>query len=77
MCMPIKRKIPYDSGHFFITFTCYNWLPLIDITNSYDLVYNWFDVLKNKDIILPAMLLCPIMYMLQLHFEKRKKASIQ
>ena len=45
--MPIKREIPYDSGHFFITFTCYNWLPLIEITNSYDLVYNWFNILKK------------------------------
>ena len=35
--MPVKKKIPFDSGHFFITFTCYNWLPLIEITNSYDL----------------------------------------
>jgi hypothetical protein len=24
------------------------WLPLIDQTNGYDLVYNWFDLLKAK-----------------------------
>ena len=46
--MPIKRKIPYDNGHFFITFTCYNWLSLIGITNSYHLIYNWFDILKKQ-----------------------------
>lgn len=46
--MPVKRKIPYNSGHFFITFTCYNWLPLIELTNSYDLVYRWFTYLTNN-----------------------------
>ena len=45
--MPVKRKIPYPDGIFFITFTCYNWLPLIDIINGYDLVYKWFDYLKE------------------------------
>jgi hypothetical protein len=46
--MPVKRKIPYSNGHFFITFTCHNWLPLIEITNSYDVIYNWFNYLTNN-----------------------------
>ena len=46
--MPVKQKIPYDYGVFFITFTCFRWLHLFEITNSYDLVYKWFDVLKEK-----------------------------
>lgn len=28
--MPVKRTIPYKYGIYSITFTCYNWLPLID-----------------------------------------------
>ncbi|MBI5856471.1 MAG: hypothetical protein HZB42_02375 [Sphingobacteriales bacterium] len=40
--MPVRRDIPYNRGLFFITFTCHKWLPLIEQTNSYDLVYNWF-----------------------------------
>ena len=44
--MPIKSRIPYSEGIFFITFTCYQWLPLIEITHGYDLVYKWFDLLK-------------------------------
>ena len=44
--MPIKSKIPYPEGIFFITFTCYQWLPLIEIANAYNLVYKWFDFLK-------------------------------
>ena len=46
--MPIEQNIPYSEGIFFITFTCYQWLPLIEITKSYDLVYKWFDYLKDQ-----------------------------
>ena len=38
----------FDEGIYFITFTNYKWLPLFDITRSYDIVYKWFDVLKIK-----------------------------
>ena len=38
--------MPHNHGIFFITFTCHKWLPLIDITNGYDLVYKWFDHLQ-------------------------------
>ena len=46
--MPTKQTIPYSFGTFFITFTCYQWLALIEKTKGYDIVYNWFDYLKNK-----------------------------
>ena len=46
--MPILQTIPFDDGTFFITFTCCDWLPLIDKANGYDIVYNWFDLLKSK-----------------------------
>jgi hypothetical protein len=46
--MPVKRTIPVSSGMFFITFTCYRWLPLIERANGYDLVYNWFNLLKRN-----------------------------
>ncbi len=35
---------------YFCTFTCYQWLNLFEITNSYDLVYKWFDYLKEKKL---------------------------
>ena len=44
--MPVQRTIPYSEGIFSITFTCYNWLPLLEQVNGYDLIYNWFNVLK-------------------------------
>ena len=40
---PVKKR-----GVYFITFTCFNWLPLIEIAEGYDLVYNFFDVMKEN-----------------------------
>jgi hypothetical protein len=57
--MPVKRKIPYSNGHFFITFTCHNWLPLLELTNSYDLVYNWFDYLKQQGHFITGYVIMP------------------
>lgn len=57
-----------EPGIYFITFTCSNWIPLIELTNSYDLVYNWFDVLKkyghiiNAYVIMPNHLHCLLFY---------------
>lgn len=31
---------------YFITFTCYNWMPLFETTNFYDGIYSWFKIIK-------------------------------
>jgi REP element-mobilizing transposase RayT len=52
--MAIKLKHSDTFSTYFITFTCTEWIPLFDITQSYDLVYKWFAVLKkeyNADIV--------------------------
>jgi REP element-mobilizing transposase RayT len=36
------------GGVYYITFTCFNWYPLLELTNGYDLVYNFFDILKGN-----------------------------
>ncbi len=46
--MSTGRIIEQKHGIFFITFSCYSWLPLFEQTKSYDLVYNWFDVLISN-----------------------------
>ena len=46
--MSVRKTIPYSSGVFFITFTCVEWIPLFELTNSYDLIYKWFDILKRS-----------------------------
>ncbi len=57
--MPVKRQITEPDGVYFITFTCYQWLPLIAQTNSYDLVYNWFDHLKSKGHCVTGYVIMP------------------
>jgi REP element-mobilizing transposase RayT len=57
--MPVKRTIPYNSGMFFITFTCHQWLSLIDTINGYDIIYNWFDHLKSKGHFINGYVIMP------------------
>jgi REP element-mobilizing transposase RayT len=46
--MPIRTQHVINNPMWFITFTCYNWLPLFEITNSYDLLYNWYSLIPEK-----------------------------
>jgi REP element-mobilizing transposase RayT len=57
--MPVKQTIPYDHGTFFITFTCYQWLPLIDKVNGYDIVYTWFDYLTTLGHFINGYVIMP------------------
>ena len=57
--MPVKQTIPYSHGTFFITFTCYQWMSLIDKANGYDLVYKWFDYLKSQGHFINAFVVMP------------------
>ena len=44
---------------FFITFTYHEWLPLIDKVTGYDIVYNWFDHLKEKGHFINGYVIMP------------------
>lgn len=57
--MPVKIPIPYNHGLFFITYTCFRWLSLIDITNGYDLVYKSFDYLKKQGHYINGYVIMP------------------
>jgi putative transposase len=46
--MAIKTVHDTIDKTWFITFTCYNWISLFQITNSYDLVYNWLQIIAEK-----------------------------
>ncbi len=57
--MSVKTTITENSGVYFITFTCYNWIPLFAITNGYNSVYKWFDALRQKGHIIVAYVIMP------------------
>ena len=63
--MPARIKIAEHQGTYFITFTCFNWLPLIQLTKAYDSVYKWFDTLvKNGHYILGYVIMPNHMHVL-------------
>ena len=57
--MAIKWKHDDNPLFYFCTFTCYQWLSLFEIVNGYDLVYNWFDILKSKNHQTVAFVIMP------------------
>lgn len=71
--MPVKKEIPFDNGHFFVTFTCYNWLPLIALTNGYHLFYNWFNILKAQGHFITGYVIMPNHVHATIAFRKTNK----
>ncbi len=47
--MAIKLKHSSAYSTYFCTFTCYDWINLFDIIKGYDLVYKWFDYIKENN----------------------------
>ena len=62
------HKIIKSQGIYFITFTCFNWNPLIKITNGYDLIYKWFDILMKKSHSLCGFVIMPNHLHMLLHY---------
>ena len=57
--MPVRRQIIEKQGIYFITFTCYNWLPLFAITHGYDSVYRQFDYLQQQGHFIIGYIIMP------------------
>jgi len=46
--MTTRKKQSENNITYFVTFTCYNWLPLFEHTNLYDDIYKWFDIIVKE-----------------------------
>lgn len=57
--MSVRRAIVEKDGICLITFTCKDWLPLFELTNSYDTIYKWFDYLKSKGHFITGYVILP------------------
>ncbi len=55
----VKFKHSGEYSMYYCTFTCYKWLSLFAVTNAYDIVYNWFDILKSDDIDIAGYVIMP------------------
>jgi putative transposase len=69
--MAIKFKHSNTYSTYFVTFTCIEWKPLFELTNTYDIIYKWFSILKeryNADII--TYVIMPNHLHVIIHFSK-------
>jgi hypothetical protein len=57
--MPTKNTIPYNKGIFSITFTCIDWIPIIEITQGYNIIYQWFDFSKSRGHFISGYVILP------------------
>ena len=57
--MPVKYKHADVYSMYFCTFTCYDWMALFYMTNSYDIVYKWFNILNEKKIEVVGYVIMP------------------
>jgi REP element-mobilizing transposase RayT len=72
--MPVHTKVDKE-GIYFITFTCYEWLPLIEISGGYDLVYNFFNVLATQGHTVLSYVIMPNHLHFLLHYNGDKNLN--
>jgi len=72
--MPVNKEHIFEPGIYFVTFTNYKWIPLFNITDSYDLVYNWFDILKANGHSILGYVIMPNHVHILIGFTKTKKS---
>ena len=57
--MPTHHSWGREAGHYFCTFTCWEWLPLIAVTGLYDKLYAWMDLVTAKGCAITGHVLMP------------------
>ena len=57
--MSVKYKHSEEFTTYFLTFTCYKWISLFEITNSYDIVYKWLNIMKENSIEVISYVIMP------------------
>lgn len=71
--MSVRKIIQETDGIFFITITCYNWIPLLQISNTNDAVYKWFNYLKEKGHFITGYVIMPNHFHFLVAFSKTDK----
>ncbi len=62
-----------QNTFYFITFTCYKWLPLFEKADCYNAVYKWFDYLKREYCQIFGYVIMPNHLHLLLHISENSK----
>jgi REP element-mobilizing transposase RayT len=74
--MTIRTQRASIPGVYFITFTCCEWLPLIETTHAYDYVYKWFAHLRSRGHSVLAYVIMPNHMHLLVQFASGESRSI-
>jgi REP element-mobilizing transposase RayT len=73
--MPVRFQHDQQGNSiYFVTFTCYKWLPLFQETNAYDAVYKWFDSLYKNDIHITGYVIMPNHFHALLYFSEMSRS---
>jgi len=75
--MAVRKIIPEKDGIYFVTITCYKWLNLFSITEGFDIVYTWFDYLKDQGHFINAYIIMPNHLHVLFTFRKSNKSINQ
>ena len=57
--MAVKVRQHQRDAIYFVTFTCHQWIPLFEITQLYDNLYQWFNILNKQQIKVLAYVFMP------------------
>lgn len=57
--MPTRTQQVEKDTAYFVTFTCYNWLNLIEVADAYGAFYRWFAYLRSERIPLLSYVIMP------------------
>jgi REP element-mobilizing transposase RayT len=72
--MSVHTKIDKE-GIYFVTFTCYDWLSVIELSDGYDSVYNFFKALKEQGHTMLAYVIMPNHLHLLIHYNGGKSLN--
>jgi len=71
--MTVRRKILNTGGIYFITFTCYNWFPLFELSAAYDEVYKQFSLLASEGHFIIGYVIMPNHIHVLVAFNKKEQ----
>ena len=57
--MSTRTEIENLTGFYYITFTCYKWIPMFSELNFYDRIYHYFTKLIEKGETISAYVIMP------------------
>lgn len=73
--MPVRfQHDQQPNSIYFLSFTCYQWLPLIEEVKAYDTVYKWFDSLHKKKTYVTGYTIMPNHLHVMLYFPQMPKS---